>query len=470
MAYSDTIAGIATPAGVGGIGIIRLSGADARQTADKVFRSKKGSVRDAKGYTALYGKIYDGDRLLDEAVALIFAAPASYTGEDVVELSVHGGAYIVKSVLRAVISAGARLSEPGEITRRAFENGKMDLSEAEAVMGLISAEGEQDHRAALAAKEGAVSRKIEALKQRLIFLSASLAAYSDYPDEDIPQLKEAEFLEELKAIKDETSSLLATYDAGRIIRYGIDTVIAGRPNVGKSTLMNLLSGTERSIVTPVAGTTRDVIEESVQLGNVRLKLADTAGLRNTDDPVESIGVERSRSRLESAGLILAVFDASVALDGEDEALLQLCRHRPAVLVINKTDLPSVIDKDMFLETGLPVVLISALSDQVNPDDSKSEDEAEITGLAGLRTAVGKVTGISALDPDAAMLASERQRQSASEAAGCLGEAVEALTGGFTLDAVGVCMDGALSSLLSLTGERVTTSVVDEVFRKFCVGK
>ena len=456
----DTIAAISTPMGTGGVGMVRISGPDAREVADRIFTSRRGTIAAAAGYTALYGWVYrpkDGGRKekIDEAIALVFAAPFSYTGEDVVELSVHGGVYLVREALRAALAAGARMAEPGEFTRRAYINGKLDLTQAESVMQLIGAAGEDAMRAALYGREGALSRRVENLESRLLSTAAALAVWSDYPDEDMPALEEGTLEADLFSIEEELKALLDTYDSGRILHEGVQTVIVGRPNVGKSTLMNLLAGCQRSIVTPVAGTTRDVVEEDVFLGGVRLRLADTAGLRQTEDLVEALGVQRTRERMETAGLILAVFDASRPLDLEDKELLSLLSGRPAVAVINKTDLPVLLDITAIHACGAPVVQISAAAGE---------------GLSSLAQAVEQAVGLSALDPAAGVLANERQRNCVRSASSALTEALSALRAGTTLDAVGVCLDDALSSLLSLTGRRVTQEVADEVFRRFCVGK
>ena len=309
-----TIAAIATAQGAGGIGIIRISGCDALEISQKVFKSITGrNISEMKGYTAAYGHIYDGDELIDSGVLLVYLAPHSYTGENVAEISCHGGLYVTKRVLRAVLNAGASMAEAGEFTKRAFLNGKIGLTEAEGVMDIISARGEQSSRAALGAMDGALRKKIDSVKESLITSAAHLSAWADYPEDDIPAVSTENLTGELKSSIGILDKLLATYDAGKAIREGIDTVIAGKPNVGKSTLMNLLSGYERSIVTDIPGTTRDVIEDTVMLGDIPLCLSDTAGIRATDDPVESIGVEKARKRVKSAGLVLAVFDSSKEL-------------------------------------------------------------------------------------------------------------------------------------------------------------
>lgn len=456
MKLASTIAAISTPHGVGGIGIVRISGPDARAVADRVFTSPRGKkIADADGYTALYGHVHQDDVTIDEAIALVFAAPASYTGEDVVELSVHGGIYVVKSVLRAVLAAGATPAGPGEFTKQAFLNHKLDLTQAESVMQLISADGEAQRRAALSGREGAVSKKTAEIRDFLLHTAGNLAAFTDYPDEDIPELSPEHFGRSLDRAADMLRELLDSYDAGKILREGIDTVIAGRPNVGKSTLMNLMAGENRSIVCDVAGTTRDVVEESVLLGDVRLRLSDTAGLRNTEDPVEAIGVERAREKLKNAQLVLAVLDASVPMEDADRELLAACKNTAALVIVNKSDLPQKLDLAEIRASGLEFVIMSA----EQPDAVKILEEA-----------VARVTGVANLNEQTVLLASERQRDCAAAALAAVREAASTLRAGFTLDAVGVCLDEALAQLLSLTGERVSNAVADDVFRRFCVGK
>lgn len=452
----ETIAAISTAQAPGGIGIVRISGLQARQVADRVFRSPKGKkVADAAGYTALYGWVFAGEEKLDEAIALVFAAPASYTGEDVVELSCHGGVFVMRRVLEAVLAAGASPAGPGEFTKRAFLNGKLGLTEAEAVMQVISAQGTQAARAARAGKEGALEKRIVHIRERLIDAAAHLAAWADYPDDDVPQVDEPSLLSALQICRGELEKLLKQFDAGRAVREGVDTAIVGRPNVGKSTLMNLLAGCERSIVTQYAGTTRDVVEDTVVLGDVLLRLADTAGIRQTNDPVESIGVDMARSRMQSAQLVLAVFDASEPLIQEDRELMESLQGVPAVAVVNKTDLEPKVDMEALRRAFSQVVSISARNGE---------------GLEALEEACAQVLETASLNPAEGMLYTERQRDDARQALDCTEEAVAAIEAGMTLDAVTVSVEGAVSALLELTGERATEAVVDSVFAQFCVGK
>ena len=451
------IAAISTPLAPAGLGVIRLSGDGAVAVAEKVFRpaGKARKLSELPGYSALYGRVYDGQGEIDECVALVFRAPHSYTGEEVVELSCHGGLYLLRRVLRAVLDAGARPAEAGEFTRRAFLNGKMDLTRAEAVIDLIAANGRLAAKAAISAREGAVYRRLEEVKSALLGMAANLSAFVDYPDDDIPALTPEALGPQLTAARDAVQALLDTYDAGRVLREGVDTVIVGSPNVGKSTLMNRLAGCERSIVTPLAGTTRDVVEETVRLGDVLLRLADTAGLRATEDEVESIGVRRAQSRMETAALLLVVFDGSRPLTEDDRRMAESASRQNAVAVINKADLGLDVNEEYIRSIFQRVVVVSARDGE---------------GIPVLEQAVREAVGLAGIDGTQPLLANERQRRCAAACLDCLEEALAALAAGMTLDAVGVDIDGAVSALLELTGERATEAVVDEVFARFCVGK
>lgn len=453
---SDTIAALSTPLAPGGIGVIRISGDRAIEIADKVIKTTSGKkLSSLKGYTAAHGKAYNGDEVLDECVSLVFRNPKSYTGEDTVEISCHGGVLVSSRVLRAVLNAGARPAEGGEFTKRAFLNGKMDLSEAEAVMSLISARGEGGMKAALTALDGALSRKIDSYCNILVSSAANMAAWVDYPDEEIPELDYDELGKSLWQVYDGLTVLLDSFDAGKAITDGVETAIVGKPNVGKSALMNMLSGFRRSIVTDIAGTTRDVVEETVRVGRVLLNLADTAGIRESDDAVESIGVELAKERIEKAGLILAVFDVSRGLDESDEEILALCKNREVIAVINKTDLPKKADLEKIREAIGEVIFISAL---------KGDGEKELS------EAIERILGTDKIDTSQAMLTTERQRRSAEEALSSIKEAIDAVETGMTMDAVNVCIDSAIEQLLELTGKKAREAVVDEVFSRFCVGK
>lgn len=451
----DTIAAISTPLMSGGIGIIRISGPQAKLIAGKVFKSRHGSLDGLEGYRALFGKIYDGGEVVDECVALNYNAPASYTGEDVVELSCHGGVFLLKKVLSLILNAGARLAEPGEFSKRAFLNGKMDLSQAEAVMDIISAKNSQALRAANAMKDGALSRKISDMRHLLTGTTAHLSAWIDFPDDDIPQVETDEIKSDILKIIKDIDALLSSYDSGVIMREGIPTVIAGRPNAGKSTIMNLISGQEKSIVTDIEGTTRDIIEETVMAGGIMLRLADTAGLRHTGDVVEKIGVRKTHESIENAGLILAVFDGSKQLCKEDLDLCEACRGRAAVAIINKDDLEKQIDESYIRKHFRYVVNICA---------------KERKGLKNLTQAIAEAADYSELDASEGMLANERQKGCAVRARGSLMQALREMEAGQTPDIVCVLLDEALSALFEMSGELATDAVVDEIFSNFCIGK
>lgn len=452
----STIAAISTGQAAGGIGIVRISGENALNIADRIFKSMSGlKLNELSGYRAALGTVFLEEKPVDEAIATVFRAPKSYTGEDVVELSCHGGLYVTRQVLRAALSAGAVAAEPGEFTKRAFLNGKMDLTKAEAVMSIISAQGEQAKAAALGTLDGLLYRKISGISGELKGLAASLAAWVDYPDEEIEDLPDDKILSVLENAASSLSDLIARFDSGRAVLEGVDTAIVGKPNVGKSTLMNLLTGTEKSIVTEIAGTTRDIVEETAVVGGVVLRLCDTAGLRETDDKVESIGVARAKQKLETATLILAVFDASAPLEEQDKALFPLCKEKHAIAIVNKTDLPTKLDTKILDTVFNKVVYISA---------------KENNGLQSLEQAIAEVLGTAAFDSSAATLMNERQLACCSAALDAVKEAHDALSSGVTRDAVQVCVDSAIESLDTLTGERATESVVNEIFSRFCVGK
>ena len=305
----STIAAISTPNAMGGIAVIRISGEDALEVAEKIFSpfgEKK--VADMEGYTCAYGIAHDGEEHLDDCILTVFRAPHSYTGEDIAELSCHGGLYVTRKVLRAALANGAVNAEAGEFTKRAYLNGKLDLTQAEAVMDIISAKGERELKMAESLREGAAFRKAKKCSDKLLKILGDLAAWADYPEEDIPEVRPEVLSEELKSVRDDLSSLIKNYDSGRILREGVATAIIGRPNVGKSTLFNCLSGCERSIVTEIAGTTRDIIEESVRIGDITLRLSDTAGIHETDDVIEGIGVEMAEKMISKSELVISVFD------------------------------------------------------------------------------------------------------------------------------------------------------------------
>lgn len=452
----STICAISTPNAVGGISVIRISGNDAINIAEKIFVpfSKK-PVSQMKGHTCTYGKVVLDGKTIDDAVLTVFLAPKSYTGENTAEISCHGGIFVTKEVLRACIAAGAEPAEAGEFTKRAFLNGKLSLTQAEAVMDVISAEGKQALNSANLAHEGMLFRKIKHITDELVKILAELAAWVDYPEEDLPAVEDEALISSLKDAVSKLNQILCDYDNGVIFRAGIDTAIVGRANVGKSSLMNMLLGFDRSIVTDIAGTTRDVIEESARLGEIVLRLSDTAGIRKTDDIVESMGVNLAKKKIESARLIIAVFDASCELNDEDKKLLEDIKDKQSVIVLNKTDLDAKISAEDFEGFNKPVVMLSA---------------KEQKGKKDLENAVLSLFKLDNLNSDTTVFTNERQKNCVEKAKENLELALNAMSFGETLDAVTVTISKACDFLLELTGEKATEAVVDQVFHNFCVGK
>jgi len=451
-----TVAAISTPNAAGGIGIIRVSGERSIEITQKIFRSISGKkLSDMKGYTAAYGGVYEGDEKLDDAVIIVYRAPHSYTGEDVTEICCHGGLFIMQKVLRAVLAAGAQAAGPGEFTKRAFLNGKMDLTSAESVMNVISAQGQASLTAARSTLEGSVAKETEKIISELLEANSGLAVWADYPDEDIPAVHRDTLLNTIDRCRERLTTLIKNYDSGRAVTQGVKTVICGKPNVGKSTLMNTLSGCRKSIVTSVAGTTRDIVEETVRLGDVLLRLADTAGIHDTADEVESIGVEMAIKAVEDAELIIAVFDVSRPLDDEDRELIRLCGGRKAIAVINKNDLTACFTEDEIKDHISDTVCVTA---------------GEYDTAQKLTAVIENVLGTAGLDFTGAMLANERQYNCVKVALGNLDNAVSNLSADMTLDVINIDLDRALDSLYTLTGRNAKEETVNEIFRKFCVGK
>ena len=453
----STIAAISTAQGVGGIGVVRISGPESIKIADKLFVPFIGDAKleSLKGYTAKYGKVSDSEEFIDEAIALIFRAPHSYTGEDVVELSCHGGLYLTRRLLRAVLDAGASLAEAGEFTKRAFLNGKMNLAQAEAVMDLISAKNQQANQLAFSAKEGRISKKTDEIKTELIDIVANLSVWADYPEEDIPQVDENTLKISLENIESKLTDMIKNYDVCKAIKEGVKTAIIGKPNVGKSTLMNLLAGQQKSIVTDIPGTTRDVIEETVMLGDIPLLLVDTAGIRETSDVIEKIGVEKAKEHINASDVVLLIIDASAPLGTQDTELLQLVPKNKTIVLLNKIDLGKKVDLKEVSTFLKNIVELSA---------------ANGTGIEKLKELLYDMIGLTNLDPSAAVVSSERQLDLLKKVLNVIRHAEKELQAGMTLDALTVLLQEAVQFFLEFTGERASEAVIDRVFSKFCVGK
>ncbi len=460
ISQTDTIAAIATPPGVGGLGVIRLSGPEAVQIADKVFRTPAGGkLCDAASHTIHYGHIIDPETgaAVDEVMAAVMRAPRSFTAEDVVELSAHGSPVVLHKILLLLLNAGARMAQAGEFTKRAFLNGRLDLARAEAVLDVIHADSDASLQTAMNQLEGGLSREIEAIRQPLLYAAAQFAAAVDYPDEDIADLSEESLRTTLTEAEKACQALLGGVGSGRIAKEGLRCTLAGRPNVGKSSLLNALTRSERAIVTDIAGTTRDVIEESVTIGGVALRLFDTAGLRDTGDEVERIGVDRTKQYIESADLVLVLLDGSAPLTGEDKEILDLTAEKKRILVLNKSDLTQQCDKDALssLSGGAPIVAVSAKTG--GGIDSLRQTISDLCALGEVKTANTLVSNLRHID-------------ALRDAQASLQSALAALDAGMPIDLCAIDVSAALESLGLITGVSVSADIVDTIFAQFCVGK
>ncbi len=461
---TDTIAAISTPYGKGGIAVIRISGDEAIAIAGRVFRPAGGRpLTEIEGGRIVYGAIHapgKGDtygRVLDDGMAAVLRAPRSYTGEDTVEISCHGGILLTAEVLSAILTAGARPAEAGEFTRRAFVAGKLSLTEAEAVIHLIDAQSEEALKLARSHTAGRLKSRLAEFYERLRTLISTAYVYADYPDEDLTDLTAGEMQEALSALLCEMQGLSATYSVGHAISEGIAAVIVGRPNTGKSSILNRLLGRDRAIVSDIAGTTRDTIEETLQMGKITLRLTDTAGLRASDDPIEQMGVERSLVALERAELILAVFDGAAPLGQEDLDLLgRLSAYTvPKIALLNKSDLSDGT------VCGLPDGFVA-----ICPLSAKTGE-----GMDGLRSAIESLYITGEIDYDnTAILANARQKGALDRAIAGIARGLEALSAGFTPDIVGMDLEEAMASLSEADGRAVSADIVDAIFHRFCVGK
>ncbi len=475
---NDTIAAIATPAGVGGIGVIRVSGADAFSLVLPLVRRPGGRTDLPPSHTLTYGHIIDPqtEELLDEVLVAFMRAPHTYTREDVVEIQGHGGPLILRRILRAVLAQGARMANPGEFTLRAFLNGRLDLAQAEAVMDLIEAETEAGQRLALQQLRGRLSTQVQEARSSVLGVIARIEASIDFPEEDVPTPQPEELRPLIATAQRQVDALLAGSEQGRLYRQGLRTAIIGRPNVGKSSLLNALLRAERAIVTPIAGTTRDTVEEAANLRGIPLHLIDTAGITPTDDPVEQVGVERSRAAAESADIVLAVFDGSERWTEQDERVsselqtmgfgLSLAEKseaasthsRPVVLVVNKTDRPQLIGM-MELRRLWPRALCIATSTLTGAGLSELED-----AIADL------VLGGKVVHSESVLVTSTRHQEALRRAAEHLRASIQSLEQELPLDFVSIDLRAAYNALGEMTGETASEDLLDKIFSEFCIGK
>ena len=456
--FGNTVAAISTPPGKGGVAVIRISGDSAKEIADRCFLPRDGKTFSSHPPRhAVYGDIIFNGEKTDDGIAIMFSAPNSYTGEDVVEISCHGGVLITQTVLSAVFSAGAIPAGAGEFTRRAFINGRISLSDAEAIGTLLEAKSISQIRLASCDSRNKLKNSMSNIRADMLKLMSTLFAKIDYPDEDLSDLGEDEIVESLKMICEKLDSLIKTYKAGRAINEGINTVICGKPNAGKSTLYNRLTGEESAIVTEYAGTTRDVLHETVSVGGILLNLSDTAGIRDADDPVEKIGVERSRKCIENAELILAVYDGSKPMEQQDRELTDMLSSvaGTVVAVVNKTDLKKTNVSDILKERFENVVELSAREGDITPLTEK------ISRMF--------FDGNIQVGADA-IIANARQYSAVTRAREYILNSIKAFSSGYACDVASSDLELAIRAVSELDGHEASESIVAEIFSHFCVGK
>ena len=454
----DTIAAIATAMSNSGIGIVRISGEESFDIIQKIYRGKTDkNLRAQKSHTIHYGYIVDGEEMIDEVLVMLMKGPHSFTGEDTVEIDCHGGVYVVKKILETVIKYGARPAEPGEFTKRAFLNGRMDLSQAEAVIDIIHSQNEYALKSSVSQLKGSVHKKIAEIRKEILYHTAFIETALDDPE----HISVDGYGDKLKVTVDnlleQIHQLLITSDNGRMIKEGIQTVIVGKPNAGKSSLLNVLVGEERAIVTDIEGTTRDILEEHIQLQGISLNIMDTAGIRETKDVVEKIGVDKARNYASEADLIIYVVDASRQLDENDEEIIEMIRDKQAIVLLNKSDLETVVTKEMLKEKiDKPMILISA---------KEEEGIHELEETLKRMFFHGKISF-----NDEVYITNVRHKTALAEAEESLKKVIVSIESGMPEDFYSIDLLDAYESLGSITGETIGEDLVNEIFSKFCMGK
>lgn len=453
----DTIAAIATATGNGGIGIVRVSGEDAINIVNDVFKPYKGrALKDRASHTITYGNIVFEDSVVDEVLVSVMRSPNTYTCEDVVEINCHGGYRAVKAVLDVVLKAGARMAEPGEFTKRAFLNGRIDLTQAEAVIDVINAGTEQCRQAAMLRLEGKLSAKIKELRDKILLMLANIEVDIDYPEHDGEVMTVTAVREGTSQVLDEVKRLIEGADTGRILKEGIKTVILGRPNVGKSSLLNALLEEERAIVTDIPGTTRDVLEEMVNIGGLPVCLIDTAGIRATEDIVEKMGVERSKRYADEAELILVVIDSSKPLTQQDKEILQLSDGKKTIIILNKIDLEQQLSEKDFAQYNCRVVNMSAKHDVGLEELGNNIKDLFLKGDININSE--------------AVISGERNKASLIKALNCLENVLNTIDMSMPEDFISMDLTQAYEFLGEITGEAVEEDILDRIFSEFCLGK
>ena len=453
----DTIAAISTGMTNSGIGIVRISGEEAFDIADRIYKGRN-KITESESHTIHYGHIIDGEETIDEVLVMIMRAPRTFTGEDTVEINCHGGTFVLKRVLETVLKNGARAAEPGEFTKRAFLNGKMDLSQAEAVIDVINSENEYALQSSISQLKGNIKNKINDIRKKIIYHTAFIESALDDPEHISVDGYGETLKSEAEKIIDELEILIRSADNGRVMKEGINTVIVGKPNAGKSSLLNVLSGHERAIVTDIEGTTRDILEEQIKLGGLSLNVIDTAGIRTTDDVIEKIGVDRAWEYAMNADLIIYVVDASKELDENDDKILDLIRNKNTIILLNKSDLDTVVTAGMMKERAgnIPVISVSAKAEQGIRELEEMVKEMFLKGEISFN--------------DQIYITNVRQKNALSDALESMKKVIQSIDDGMPEDFYSIDLMDAYESLGNITGEAIGEDLVNEIFSKFCMGK
>lgn len=456
----STIAAISTAPGIGGIGIVRMSGEDTFKVLNKIFKPKNPvNLDEVKGYTIKYGYIVNNDEIIDEVLVSFFRAPNSYTTEDLCEISSHGGAYIVRKILETCIENGAELAEPGEFTKRAFLNGRMDLLQAEAVIDVINAVSDKEAKTSIKQLEGILSKQIKEIRDLLMSVMVNIEVSIDYPEYDVEEVTNKEAYSTLEEVYAKLEKLLNSFDNGKIIKNGIKVAIIGKPNAGKSSLLNSILKEERAIVTDIEGTTRDTIEDHITVSGIPIHIIDTAGIRKADNEVEKIGIEKSKKMAEEADLIIAIFDVSRPFDKEDEEILSLLQGKKSIILLNKIDLE--IDDE----------IKNKIQGKIGDIELIEISAKESIGIENIYDRISKMFELNEISLEGdAIITNVRHKEIISKALQSTKNAMNAMTGYLPIDIIGVYIKEIMEELGKITGESVSGEIIKEIFSKFCLGK
>ena len=454
----NTIVAISTAAGNGGIGIVRLTGEDTFKIIEKIFKPKSNNT-EIKGYTMKYGNIVNpkNNEIIDEVLVSYFVSPKSYTRENMCEINTHGGMVVEKRILEVCLENGAELAEPGEFTKRAFLNGRIDLSQAEAIIDLINSKSEKEAKESVNQLEGNLSKKISEIEQKLIDTMVNIEVVVDYPEYDVEEAKDSDAIKELEDVRELLIKLKESFNKGKILKDGIKTVILGKPNAGKSSLLNAILNEERAIVSSIEGTTRDTIEEYIHINGISLKLIDTAGIRDADNEIERIGVDKSKKLAESSDLIIAIFDTSRPFDKEDEEIVNIIKDKKAIVLLNKIDIGNAEEIENKLnDLNKPIIKISALKNE---------------GIEELYSKIEELFEFNEITSDNEILiTNERHKNQINKAIENIELGIKSLKDNVPVDISAIYIKQVLEDLGEITGKNVTEDIINEIFKKFCLGK